>query len=57
MEFIIGLLVLVLDIIAIMAVLGSSNTTAMKLVWVVIILLLPIVGMLLWFFIGAKQKI
>jgi len=52
----IGVLVLVLDIIAIVSVLGGSGSTEHKLLWTVVILLLPFVGMLLYFLIGRSSR-
>lgn len=50
-----GLLILILDIYAIMRVLRSSADPGMKLVWVIVILLLPLLGPILYFLIGAKR--
>ena len=52
---IVGLLVLILDIIAILNIIQSGLEPVMKLVWVVIVLVLPVIGMILWFLIGAKK--
>jgi hypothetical protein len=49
-----GLLVLALDIVAIYAVLTSGLSTAKKALWMFLILLLPVVGMILWFVIGKR---
>ena len=51
---IVGLIVLILDIIAILDILKSSLSTAAKLVWVLLVLFLPVIGMILWFLIGKK---
>lgn len=51
---IIGLIVLVLDIIAIVDVLKSSMDTGKKLLWILLVLLLPVIGMALYFLIGKK---
>lgn len=51
---IIGLVVLVLDILAIVQIVQSGHTTGMKIVWVLVVLLLPLIGMILWFVIGKK---
>ncbi len=56
MEYgIVGLLVLILDIVAIINIIQSGLEPLMKLVWVVIVLALPVIGMALWFIIGAKK--
>lgn len=52
---ILGLLVLVLDIIAIVDALKSSMGTGKKALWIILILILPVVGMVLYFLIGKKQ--
>ena len=51
----VGLIVFILDIIAIISVLKSGIEPVMKLVWILLILLLPVVGMVLYFVIGAKN--
>jgi len=55
MNTLLGLAVLVLDIIAIVDCLKSSAPTGKKLLWVLLILILPVVGMILYFLLG-KQK-
>ena len=52
---IIGLIVLVLDIIAIVDALKSSMDTGKKALWIILILILPVIGMVLYFLIGKKQ--
>lgn len=51
---ILGLLILILDIIAIVDVLKSSMDTGKKVLWVILVLLLPVIGMVLYFLIGKK---
>ena len=47
-----GLIVLVLDIICILQVVQSSMDSTKKLIWILVILLLPILGPILWLLIG-----
>ena len=47
-----GLVVLVLDIICILQVTQSSMDSTKKLLWILIIILLPILGPILWLLIG-----
>jgi hypothetical protein len=54
MTTILGLVVLILDIIAIIDVLKSSMATGKKVLWIILILVLPVVGMVLYFLIGKK---
>jgi hypothetical protein len=51
---IIGALILALDIVAIYGVLTSGMSTGKKVLWILIILLLPLLGMILWFLLGKK---
>ena len=52
---IVGTVVLLLDIFAIVSVLLGSSGVVRKLLWIAVILLLPIVGMLLYFLIGRTS--
>jgi len=49
-----GLLVLIADIWAIVYVFQSSASTGKKVVWIVLILLLPILGLILWLLLGPR---
>jgi hypothetical protein len=49
------LLILILDIYVIMRVLSTSMDPVMKLVWIIVILLLPLLGPILYLLIGAKK--
>ena len=52
---VLGLLILVLDIIAVVDVLKSSMDTGKKALWIILILVLPVVGMVIYFLIGKKS--
>ncbi|SDM47779.1 Phospholipase_D-nuclease N-terminal [Geoalkalibacter ferrihydriticus] len=56
METILGIIILIADIWAIIQTIQSSATTGMKVLWVLIILLLPLIGLILWFFLGPKAQ-
>lgn len=49
---ILGVIVLVLDIIAIVSIVSSGAVVSTKLLWIALVLLLPVVGMALYFIIG-----
>jgi len=53
---ILGLLILVLDIWAIINTLGASTSTGSKVLWILLILLLPVIGVILWFFMGPRSS-
>ena len=52
----IGLLVLVLDIIAIVSILKSGADSVTKLLWIVLVILLPVIGMVLYFLMGPGRR-
>jgi len=49
-----GLLVLVGDIWAIINIFQSSASNEKKLLWIVAVVLLPVLGLILWFFLGPR---
>ena len=49
-----GLIVLALDIVAIVDCAKSSADIGRKVLWIVLILVLPVVGMILYFLLGKK---
>jgi uncharacterized membrane protein len=53
---VLGLLILILDIWAIIQTMQSGNSTGSKVIWVLLILLLPVVGLILWFFLGPRGR-
>ena len=57
-EILIILLVLILPLIALIDILKSDfQKNVNKIIWVLVTLLLPIVGSILYFIIGKKQKL
>ncbi len=54
MEFILGIIHLVLWIIAVIDILGSNKSLGMKILWILIVLLLPLIGLIIYFLIGRK---
>jgi hypothetical protein len=49
-----GLIVLVLNIYAIVKIVGSTATTGAKVIWVIVILIFPLLGFILWLIFGPK---
>lgn len=56
LEFIFGLIVLALDIWAIVNIVGSPASTGAKILWTLLIIILPIVGFIIWFFAGPRSR-
>jgi hypothetical protein len=50
----IGTLIFVVDIVAIVSVLFGSGSVGHKVLWIVLILLLPVVGVVLYFLFGRS---
>ena len=50
-----GFVILVLDILAISKVINSRASTLSKLIWTLVILLLPVLGLIIWFIAGPKD--
>jgi succinate dehydrogenase/fumarate reductase cytochrome b subunit len=55
LESLIGIAILIADIWAILNVFQSSESTGTKLVWILLILLLPLLGLIIWYFAGPKS--
>lgn len=55
MEYgILGLIILIADIYALVKTWQSDASTGAKLLWTLLILLLPVVGVIIWFIAGPK---
>lgn len=55
MGTLIGLVILVLDIIAIVDAVKGTMDTGKKALWIILILVLPVLGMILYFLVGKKK--
>ena len=51
-----GLLILFGDIYAILKIAQSSATNGSKALWILVVLVLPLVGLILWFFLGPGGR-
>jgi hypothetical protein len=51
---IIGFAILIADIYVIVKTVQSGAATGAKVLWIVVVLILPLVGFLLWLFLGPK---
>ncbi|MCG7623374.1 MULTISPECIES: PLDc N-terminal domain-containing protein [unclassified Epibacterium] len=57
MEYgIFGLLVLIADIYAILQTWSSGSSTGAKILWTLLILILPVLGFIIWYFAGPKGR-
>jgi hypothetical protein len=53
---ILGLLILAGDIWAIINIFQSSASNEKKLIWILVVALLPLLGLILWFFLGPRDR-
>jgi len=53
---ILGILVLAGDIWAIINIFQSSVSNEKKLIWILAVVLLPLLGLILWFFLGPRDR-
>ena len=51
---VLGVLILAGDIWAIINILQSSVSNEKKLIWTIAVVLLPLLGLILWFFLGPR---
>lgn len=51
-----GLIILIADIYAIIKILESSAKTLEKLFWSLVVFLLPLIGLIIWYFAGPGKK-
>ncbi len=51
----VGLVILTLDIVAILEIFKSSRDMVSKLLWTILILMFPLVGVLIYYFVGRKK--
>jgi Phospholipase_D-nuclease N-terminal len=49
-----GLLVLIADVWAIVNIFQSNASTERKVIWTVIVIVLPLAGFILWFLLGPR---
>ena len=51
-----GLIILALDIWAIVSIIGSNATTGSKVLWTLLVLILPVLGFIIWLVAGPRGK-
>jgi hypothetical protein len=49
-----GLIILIADVWAIVNIFQSGADTGRKVLWTVLVIILPVLGFILWFFLGPK---
>ena len=51
-----GLIVLVLDIWALVSIINSRASTGTKVMWSLLVLILPVLGFIIWLFVGPRAR-
>lgn len=51
-----GFILLVLNIWAIVSIVGSGASTGGKVIWVLLVLIMPVVGFILWLLFGPRGR-
>ncbi len=54
---IVGLIILALDIWAIVNIIQGRGPTDRKILWIVVILVLPVIGLLLWLLLARRARL
>lgn len=52
-----GLVILALDIWAILSVIKSNAETGIKVLWILLIVLLPVIGLIIWALMGPRGNV
>ena len=50
-----GILILAADVWAILNIFQSSVTIAIKTLWIVLVIALPLIGVIIWYFVGPRE--
>ena len=51
-----GLILLILDIWAIVSIINSGATTGSKVLWCLLVVVLPLVGFIIWLIAGPRSR-
>lgn len=54
MGWIFGVIIFALDVWAIASIINTNESTQTKVIWVALVAILPVVGLIIWWFAGPK---
>jgi hypothetical protein len=54
---IVGLIILALDVWAIVTIIQGGGSTERKVLWIVLILVLPVIGLILWLLLARRARL
>ena len=56
MGYVFGIIIFVLDVWAIASVINTNTSMGTKILWIALIAILPVVGLIIWYFAGPKAN-
>lgn len=56
MKFIFGIIIFALDVWAIASIINTNESNGTKLIWILLVALLPVIGLIIWWFAGPKAN-
>ncbi|MDO5648350.1 PLD nuclease N-terminal domain-containing protein [Paracoccus sp. (in: a-proteobacteria)] len=56
MGWLFGVIIFVLDVWAIAQVINTNESTGTKLFWIILIAVLPVLGLIIWYFAGPRAN-
>ncbi|MFC3170047.1 PLD nuclease N-terminal domain-containing protein [Paracoccus fontiphilus] len=56
MGYVFGIIIFVLDVWAIASVINTNVSTGTKILWIALIAILPVLGLIIWYFAGPKAN-
>ena len=56
MGYILGIIIFALDVWAIASVINTNESGKTKLIWIILIAVLPVVGLIIWWLAGPKAN-
>ncbi|RMC34707.1 PLD nuclease N-terminal domain-containing protein [Paracoccus alkanivorans] len=57
MDYVFGIVVFVLDVWAIAQIINTNEPMSKKILWIAIIVILPILGLIIWYFAGPRSNV
>ncbi|MFV0335724.1 MAG: PLD nuclease N-terminal domain-containing protein [Tropicimonas sp.] len=54
MNYVFGIIIFALDVWAIASIINTNETTGTKILWILLVAVLPVVGLIIWWFAGPK---
>lgn len=57
MGWLFSVIIFVLDVWAIAQIINTNVSTKAKILWILLIVILPVVGLIIWYFAGPKSNV